>query len=123
MRGIETVRTALLASAPLVALVAQRVRADIAGDRDAAPYVVVRRKAVEREFALNDALLAKRELFEIECWADERLSTVDMEEAVVAALLAAGLVPEDNDPDAIDPALDVRCAIVMVSVWTTPELG
>lgn len=122
MSAAEDLRAALVASAPLVALVGQRMRTDAAEQADAFPYVVFRRKTVQREFSLDNTLLAAREVFEIECWAERRLAAVEIEEAVVTALLAAGLVPDDNDPDALDPEVDLRCAIVNVSLWSTPAI-
>lgn len=117
MSSIATLRAALTAHAPLTALVGSKVRADAAKDEDSGDYIVFRRKAVEREYSLDNTLLSRRDVFEIECWSQARLRTAEIEDAVVDALLAADLVPDDSDADAMDPEVDIRCAVVRVGVW------
>lgn len=118
MTGAEVLRDALLAHPLLVDLVGTRVRVDAAEERDEYPFIVFRRRKVDRDFGLDNTLLATMEQFEIECWAAQRLASLQVEAEVVDALLAAGLVPDENPTDALDPDVDVRAAVVYVTVWT-----
>lgn len=119
MSSIETIRSALLASPALVSLVGQKIRVDAAEQKDAMPYIVFRRPRVTREMGLDNTVLAKGEIFEIECWDEQRLASADLEDEVVSALLAANILPDDNDPDALDPDVDARCTVVTCTVWTS----
>lgn len=119
MSTITTLRAALLDNTDLVAIVGTKVRADQADDKDEFPYVIFRRTNVKRELGLDNTLLSREDVYEIECWHEQRLQADAMADLVVEALLAAGIVPDDNDPDALDPELVKRCAVVTCTVWAT----
>lgn len=118
MSSIPAVRTLLLADATVAGLVGTKVRADAAEQADAMPYIVLRRPRVVRDMGLDGTVLAKGEVFEIECWDDQRIVSTDLEDAVVSALIAGDILPDDNDPDAIDPDVDARCTVVTCTVWS-----
>lgn len=117
MSTITTLRAALVASTGLTAIVGARIRADQADEKDGFPYVIFRRTKVEREMGLDNTVLARSDVYEIECWHEQRLQADAMADLVVDALLAAGIAPDDNDPDAMDPELVKRCAVVTCSIW------
>lgn len=119
MSTITTLRAALLANTDLVEIIGTKVRADQADDKDSFPYIVFRRTDVKREYGLNNTLLSREDVYEIECWHEQRLQADTMADMVTTALLTAGIVPDNNDPDALDPELVKRCAVVTCTVWAT----
>lgn len=119
MSTVTTLRAALVGSTALTNIVGQRIRVDQADEKDEFPYIVFRRVNVRRDYGLDNTLLSRADDFEIECWHEKRLSADDMANLVVQALTTAGIVPNDNDPDAVDPELVKRCAVVTCSVWAS----
>lgn len=122
MTGGEIIRAALIAGSPLPTDAALKVRQDAADEEDSQPFIIFRRAGVERQRGLDGTLLAKRETFHIECWGETREDADVLEAQAIAALEAAGLYPDDNEVDGLDPEVKVRAAVFAVDVWNTPEI-
>lgn len=118
MSAAADIRAALLAHAPLVALVASRVRQDYGDDADAYPFVVVRQVGNNPIRGLNGELHAREETFQIESWAETRAAAMQLHALVEAALLADDVECDPADPDAIDPEVWARACIWTVRIWT-----
>lgn len=76
--------------------------------------MIGRRVAVERTFGLDNTLLEHKETYSLECWGETRDQASDLEDQVVTLLVGAGLPPDPNGPDGIDPVVDVRCCVIFV---------
>jgi hypothetical protein len=118
MTAAEELRAALLAYAPLVALVGQRIRSDLAKEGDTPPVVIFRRFAIAKEYGLDNTVLATRETFQIECWGETRDKSSDVAELVIDALAAADLPIEESDPDSLDPNTALRAVVLNVDIWS-----
>lgn len=118
MTAATDLRAVLAAHAGLVALVSDRIRADLADELDATPFVVFKRVGIEPTYGLDNSELARKETFQVECWGDTRGSSSDVAEQVIAALKAAGLPPSPSDPDALDPDIGARAVVLNVEIWT-----
>jgi hypothetical protein len=94
-----------------------RVRADAADEKDIYPFIIFRRTTVDRIYGLDNTRLGVREDFSIECWGDTPAAAQALEAEVVAALAAADLPVNPNDPDGNDPMVGVNAAVVNVSIW------
>jgi hypothetical protein len=120
--GWEQVVAALTTGSPTPTSAGEKIRVDAAIDTDAYPFIVGHSVAVERIFGLDNTLMAKKQTYHLECWGETREQANQLEEEVVTALIAAGLIPDANGPDGMDPTVDVRCADVFVPTWITPEV-
>ena len=116
MSAWEEIRGILINGSPRTAA-EDRVRTDAGNEDDAYPFVIGRRVAVDRQFGLDNALLGHKETYLLECWGETRDQASDLEDQVVNLLLGAGLPPDPNGPDGIDPVVDVRCCAVFLTVW------
>jgi hypothetical protein len=114
----EELRTALLASDAVRALVKDRIRSDIGLEGDAYPLIVFKRSNFTVETGLDNSVHARSDTFAVECWADTRAKALDVADAVLEALLVADMPPDPSDPDAIDPEQDARCVPFNVTLWT-----
>ena len=118
MSAHAEIKTALDASAGLAALVGVRIRADLAQEKDAFPFVVFKRTDYLPEYGLDNSVHAVREIFAIECWGETRSQSVDVSEQVLLALADAGLPATNADPDGIDPDVLARATVLNVDVWS-----
>lgn len=117
MTASEELRSIIVDGSPQTDA-ADRVRFDAADEGDAYPLIVLRRVRIERDFGLDNTPLAKHETFHIECWSDYRTQAQQLEEQVVERLIAAGIPPDQNDPDGIEPEQDSRCCVVIATFIT-----
>lgn len=115
--AIETVRSALLAHSPLTAQVGQRIRADLAAEADALPLIVLRQIGYIPHGGLDDSVHAGQYTVQVEAWGDTRSASAALQQLAEAALRAAGLPPDDADPDGLDPDTAARAAVLNVDVW------
>jgi len=120
--GGERVRAALIGGSPLTSA-GTKVRQDAADEQDDYPFIIFRRTEVDRQRGLVGELLAVRETFQVECWGENREASDVLEAEAVSTLEAAGLYPDGNEPDGLDPEVRVRAAVFSVDVWTTPDIG
>jgi hypothetical protein len=111
---------AILTGSPLATSAGDKVRPDMVDERDRVPFIIFRRTQVERIYGLDNTVLATREDFDIECWGDTPSKAQDLEAEVVAALAAAGIPVNPNDPDGNDPVVGVNAVVVRVSLWVDP---
>ena len=119
MSAAEDLRAALLAHAPLTAVVGQRVRQDFGLESDDYPFVVIRQTSDTPERSLDGTLLARSEAFQIESWGETRAQSHQVHKLVEAALIAAGEEADPADPDDTDPEVGARACIWNVLIWTT----
>ena len=117
MSGGEVIRAALIAGSPLTAA-ELKVRQDAADQDDAFPFIVFRRVNVERLRGLNGELHATRETFQIECWGETRAQSDLLEAEALNTLTTAGLYPDGNEVDGLDPEVLVKAAVFAVDVWS-----
>lgn len=115
--SVETdYRAALAAHAPLVALVGQRIAVNAAPQGWALPFVVYT-TSHSPEYALSGAPLGNSCAVEGECWGSTAAQSAAVADAVVAALVAVGVVPTgrstSHDPDV---GLD---ADIVTCTWLT----
>lgn len=121
MIGWEAISAVLLGSPQTAA--GQQIRIDSANDGDTVPFVVGHRVGVKRVYGLDNTLLEHQETYQLECWGETRAEAEDLSDECVALLAAAGFPPDDNAPDGVDPVVDVRCAVLYVSLWLdTPDI-
>lgn len=118
MSAAADLLAALKAYSPLTDLVSGRIRFDMADERDPLPFVVLRQVGNEPIRGLDRTLHARRETFQIECWAAQRSQAATLQSVVEDALVAAELEPEAADPDAIDPDVGARAGVWNVEIWS-----
>ena len=118
MTGGERLRSALIAGAATDA--GSKVRQDAADQSDEYPFIIFRRVEVERLRGIDGTLHATKEIFHIECWGKTRAESDVLEAQALAALQAAGLYADGNEPDGLDPEVKVRAAVFMIDLWTQP---
>lgn len=114
----EDLRAALLAHAPLVAVIRQRARFDMARQGDDYPLVVMRQTANEPIRGLDDSLHARREAFQVESWGTTREQSDQVHRLVEDALVAADMAPDPASPDGIDPEVWAAAGIWNVELWS-----
>lgn len=115
----EDLRAALLAYAPLVALVGQRIRQDQGAESDNYPLVVFKQTGNEVTRGLDGSFHARAEDFQVESWGATRAQSYAVHSLVEAALMLADMEPDPADPDAIDPEIGARACVWNVRIWTT----
>jgi hypothetical protein len=113
--SVETdFRTTLLARPQLTALVAQRV-AQNAIDPGPLPIVAFT-SAHEREFALDNSLIADKVTIDAQCWAASSVEADAVADEVEAAIDAAGHLVL-NRSSAHDPELDLHATVMTIEWW------
>lgn len=118
MTPAESLRKVLTDHAPLVGLVGGRVRVDLGNEEDVYPFVVFKRVSFEKVTGLDGTVHARRDTFQVECWAGTRTASSALAEVVDDALRSGDLDPDESDPDAIDPSIGARAVVLNVDVWT-----
>jgi len=116
MTAAEELRDVLTGDAALAAMVTA-VRADLAIETDAYPFIVFKRVGIEPLFGLDNTLHLTKETFQVECWGEHRSQSSDIAELAIAALIAAGMPPSPSDPDAIDPEIGARAVVLNVEIF------
>jgi len=114
----EVLRATLVAYAPLVALVGQAVREDLAAEGDDYPLVVFKQVGDVPYRGLDGSLHARQETFQVESWGTTRGQSAQVHRLVEAALAAANLAPTDADPNALDPDVASKAGVWNVDIWT-----
>jgi len=114
----EDLRAALLAWPALVSLVGDRVREDLAVESDAYPFIVFKQVDDIPHRNLDGSLHARQEVFQVESWGATRAQSAQVHRVVEAALAAAGMPPDQADPNAIDPDIGARAGVWNVDIWT-----
>lgn len=118
MSAAEELRAALIGYAPLVALVGQRVRFDVAHQDDDYPLLVLRQVGNEPTRGLDGSLHCRRESFQVESWGETRSQSAAVHTLVEEALDAADIPPEPADPDSLDPEVGARACVWNADIWT-----
>lgn len=118
MTPSETLMAALTAGSPTPVSDATEVRQDAADEEDAYPFIIFRRVAADRQRGIGGELLVTRTTFHVECWGTTRAESETLEAEAIAALEAAGIYPDGNEVDGLDPDVKVRAAVFAVDVWS-----
>jgi len=109
-------RAALLAYAPLAALVADRVAQDRIEATAARPFVVYTAGDTTVDRGLSGDVLSTRVPFALQCWADNRLAAVAVADAAELAIEAAGQRVTGRTTG-YDEELDLESEILTVEWW------
>ena len=118
MTGGEVLREILAGPGPAYPTAAgDNIRADLVEEKTPYPFAIFRRVSVDRDYGLDNTLLATKETFIIECWGETPAKAQALEAQVVNLLVTAGNPPSPNDPDALDPEVGVNAVTVRVDVW------
>ncbi len=121
MSHLATIQAALLGS-PTPTSAGDRVAIDQSNDVDAYPRIVLHRWRVTRLRGIDNTVHAIQEIIHIECWGENRVDALALEDEVVTALDAVGYPIDENEPDGFEPTQDVRCSDLILTAWTTPEI-
>lgn len=117
MSAADDLRAALLAHAPLTALVGQRVRQDMADEGDEYPLVVFKQSRKESIRGLDGSLHARVDDFQVESWAETRAAAAELHDLVEEALIEADIECDPADPEALEPELGARACVWNVRMW------
>lgn len=111
------VRNALLAHAPLLALMpAERISVDLVDADAPRPYIAFSKQGVQRDRSMSGQLLATITNIDVQCVGASRTNAIEVADLVVAALEAAGM-PPDGGSAGYDPELDIEAEVVSVTVF------
>jgi hypothetical protein len=109
----KKLQSLLLGDAPTAALVATRVRMDLAEEADAMPYVVFVRDETGAMHTLCDVIDNPDVQFEVHCWAASRMGAEALASAAKAAMQAAGMSVVAHEA-AFSREVDAHCAVLKV---------
>lgn len=109
-------RAALLAHAPLVALVGQRIAQNAIEQGQPAPYITFTASHAP-EYGMGGALLGDVVTIEAQCWAKTAVQAAQVADAATASLALVDAAPTQR-ATGYDPELGLD-AIVLTSVWIT----
>lgn len=87
----QKLQTLLLQDVQVSALVANRVRFDMAEESDAMPYVVLIRDETAAMHTMCGVIDNPDVTFDVHCWAERRSTASELGEAVRTAMQAAGM--------------------------------
>ncbi|MCR5864652.1 DUF3168 domain-containing protein [Aquincola sp. J276] len=118
MTPAEELRQILASYAPLTALCGDRIRVDLAREEDDYPFIVFKRVSFQRITGLDGSVHARRDTFQVECWAGSRAASSALAELADEALRAGELDPDESDPDSIDPEIGARAVVLNVDMWS-----
>ena len=118
MSAADDLRAALLAHAPLTALVGERVRQDVADESDTYPLVVFKQSGKQSIRRLDGPLHARTDDFQVESWGETRAESAQIHDLVEEALLEADIECDPADPEALDPEIGARACVWNVRIWT-----
>lgn len=118
MSAAEDLRTALLAHSALTDVIGSRVRQDMGAPDDTYPLVVFKQTGDTADRGLDNSLHGRAEDFQIESWGTTRAQSHQVHRLVEDALVAADMIPDPADPDAIDPDIGARACIWNLRIWT-----
>ena len=116
MSAESDLRALLVADSPLVALVGTRVAADRIEQSSARPFIVFSRVGSEHMQGLNNSLHATKAIFEVQCWADTRVSAEAVADAV-ERILVAGFRAITGRASGYDAELDLEATTFSVEWW------
>lgn len=115
--SFESDLQALLLAAPgVTALVGTRIVADRVEQGAARPFIIYTRSGTERTRTLDGGLASVRATFDVQCWADSRLTAEAVAAAVTAAMESAGQDITTQE-SAFDGDLDLEAAFITVDWW------
>jgi len=116
MSAETDLRALLVADSPLVALVGTRIAADRIEQSAARPFIVFSRTGSEHLQGLNGTLHATKAVFEIQCWADTRVSAEAVADAV-ERVCVAGYRAIIERASGYDAELDLEATTIVVDWW------
>lgn len=114
MSAESDIRAALVAYAPLIALVpAARISIDAVPDDTQRPYIVFSKQGDTRDLGLDDTLLASTATVDVQVVGSNRVNALAVRVHVEAALRIAAM-PSDRGGAGFDPELGAEVEIVTV---------
>lgn len=114
-------KEALLASAPLLALVPSgKITPDDIDEASELPAICYERGSTAPEGVLDDPVVASRVSMNILIWATSRKSANEVAVAVTAAMHEAGHAQTERDSE-FEPELRQHAAVLTFDVWELPE--
>jgi len=115
MSAETDLRAALIAYAPLIALVpAKRISLDMVTQGFPKPFIVLTKQRDEIVFGLNNSILGRVVSLDIQCVHTDRLHAIQLREQVEAALLAANW-PWEQITAGYDPEAGLEVEVVSVN--------
>jgi hypothetical protein len=112
----QQTKDALVAAAPLVALVGDGIYPDEAPQAKAVPFVVFERGDTAPSYCMNDDLAASLITMTITAWAKTRSAANEIGIAITNAMHTAGHVQTSNS-SAYEPEADEYAAVLGFDVW------
>lgn len=116
MSAETDLRTLLLATTAVTALVGTRVAADRIEQGATRPFVVFSRTGTERSKGLDGTVHGVKATFSLQCWADTR-AAADAVAVAVTTALEANHQTIISQAAAYDAELDLEAADLSVDWW------
>lgn len=114
-------RQALLAHAPLVAVVpAARISVDLVEQGVDRPYIVLNKQREEPDQGLDNTVFGTDYTFDVQVVGTTRANAIQVKDLVRAALRAAG-IPPDEGVGAYDPDFDLEVETITVNHYESAE--
>lgn len=114
MSAESELRAALVAHAPLVALVpAARISIDAVAQDQPRPFIAFAKQGSAVDLGLGNTVLGTTTTIDVQCIGTDRANAIAVADAARAALLAAGM-PSDRGGGAYDPENGLEVEVVTV---------
>lgn len=117
MSAETDLRALLVADAPTAALVGTRVASDRMEQAAARPFIVFARSGSLPQQCLDGAVLKTLVTFDVQAWADTRLSADAVADAVTAAVRGVTSQTIVDRTSNYDSDLDLEASILTVQWW------
>ena len=116
MSAETDLRTLLLATGAVTALVGTRISADRIEQGAARPFIVFARSGTDRLVGLDGTLHGVRVTLDIQCWADTRVNAEAVASAIELAIESVHQFVTARTGD-YDPELDLEASLLTVDWW------
>ena len=117
MSAETDLRTLLLATTAVTALVGTRVAADRIEQGSTRPFVVFSRTGTTPYETIDKQLLASQVALDVQCWADTRAQADAVANAVAAAVRGTPTQMVLQRSSAYDSELDLEATMLSVEWW------
>ena len=109
-------RAAMAANAGIAALVGARIVADRMEEGVARPFITYSTASTEYQYGLDGSVMGERVTFDVQVWADTRLSAEAVANAV-NAYMVANQRPVLSRTSGYDAELDLEATLMSVEWW------
>jgi methylaspartate ammonia-lyase len=116
MSADTDLRALLAGTSAITALVSTRIVADRMEEGAVRPFVVFSRVATEHQYGLDGTVHASRATFDVQCWADTRISAEAVADAI-ETVLATNQRPVLSRVSGYDAELDLEATLLTVEWW------